>query len=309
MILTFAILIDNIFGDKNIYHPVIFIGKLINLYKKIFFTDINSFLRGLVVCFLTLTTTGLFVFLILYIFHFNVIIQIFLIYSALAWRDLKDETEKIFSCLINNDIKNARKFLSYVVGRDTENLNENEIIRATIETISENSIDGIISVIFYAGIGYYFGKNLGMCLSVWIFKAASTLDSMIGYESLGKFGTASARLDDILNFIPARIGSLIIIFAGFLLTGKNLKHSLKIFLTDRKKHKSPNSAHGESAFAGILNIKLGGNSFYNGVLKIRPLINSEAPEPKIYDIVRAWKLLDISCSLFAVLIILILWKI
>ena len=137
MILTFAILIDNIFGDKNIYHPVIFIGKLINLYKKIFFTDINSFLRGLVVCFLTLTTTGLFVFLILYIFHFNVIIQIFLIYSALAWRDLKDETEKIFSCLINNDIKNARKFLSYVVGRDTENLNENEIIRATIETISE----------------------------------------------------------------------------------------------------------------------------------------------------------------------------
>lgn len=308
MILTFAIFFDNIFGDKNIYHPVIFIGKLINLYKKIFFTDINSFPKGLVVCALTLITTGLFVFLILYIFNFNIIIQIFLIYSALAWRDLKDETEKIFSSLINKDIKNARKFLSYVVGRDTENLNENEIIRATIETISENSIDAIISVIFYAGLGFFLGENLGMCLSVWIFKAASTLDSMLGYESFGKFGTASARLDDILNFIPARIGGLIIIFSGFLM-GENIKRSLKVFLTDRKKHKSPNSAHGESAFAGVLNIKLGGKAFYNGVLKIRPLINSEAPEPKIYDIVRAWKLLDISCSLFSVLIILITWKI
>ena len=232
-----------------------------------------------------------------------------MIYSALAWRDLKDETEIIFSCLIKNEIENARKFLSYVVGRDTENLNKTEIIRAAIETISENSIDGIISVIFYAGLGYFFAGNSGMCLSVWIFKASSTLDSMIGYESFGKFGKPSAKLDDILNFIPARIGGFIIIFAGFLLTGKNLKHSLKIFLTDRKNHKSPNSAHGESAFAGVLNIKLGGESFYNGVLKIRPFINAEAPEPQIYDIVRAWKLLDVSCSLFTGLIILILWKI
>ena len=316
LILSLAILTDNILGDpKFLYHPVIFIGKIVKLFSN----TTTSFIRGLVTCISTVMITGSFVFLILYIFDCNLIIQIYLLYSALAWRDLKDETEKIYTSLINDDIINARKFLSYVVGRDTENLNFHEIVRATIETIAENSIDGIISVIFFAAVGYVINQDYGMCVCVWIFKASSTLDSMIGYEHFGKFGTPSARLDDILNFIPARLGGIFIILSPLhrftvTLTANGeaespLTKRFRIFFRDRKNHSSPNSAHGESAFAGVLNIRLGGAAFYNGKLKFRKFINVEANDPEPYDILRAWKLLDVSCSMFSVFAIILLWKI
>ena len=304
LILSLAILIDKILGDpKFLFHPVILIGKFISIFKYK-----NSFLQGLVVCVSTLTVTGFFVFFLLYVSNCSVIIQIYLLYSALAWRDLKDETELIFSSLLKVDLIRARKFLSFVVGRDTESLKYNEIVKATIETISENSIDGVISVIFFAALGYLINQSYGMCIIVWIFKAVNTLDSMIGYEKFQKFGTASAKLDDILNFIPARVGGIIIILSGALMGG-NLIRAIKIFLRDRKNHSSPNSAHGESAFSGVLNIRLGGAAIYGGKIKFRKYINVEAREPGIYDIMRAWKLLDISCSLFSIIVICLLWKI
>ena len=303
--LSFAILTDFIFGDpKNFFHPVKLIGHLINFLCKILQAEKKSFINGLVLCLFTLSITGLFVWLILYISNTNFFVCVYLLYSAIAWRDLKDETEIIFYCLLKNDTKNAGKFLSYVVGRDTKNLNQIEITRAVIETISENSIDGIISVIFFAALGYLIYGLQGMILFTWIFKASSTLDSMIGYEKYEKFGYSSAKLDDILNFIPARLGGLVIVMSG-----GNFFESLKIFLQDRKKHKSPNSAHGESAFAGVLNVKLGGGAFYNGIFEARPFINTNAKEPQIFDILRAWKLLDISCALFSLLMILLIWKI
>lgn len=296
--ISLAILIDLILGDpKNFFHPVKLIGSFINLERKFLFQE-NSFIRGLVLCLLTLSTTGLFVWLALYLTGNNFFVRIYFLYSALAWRDLKDETEIIFQALINKNLIEARKFLSYVVGRDTENLNETEIIRAVIETIAENSIDGVISVIFYAALGYLIFNSYGMILSVWIFKAASTLDSMIGYKKYKSFGTPSAKLDDILNFIPARLG-------GFIIAAQN-KNALKIFLRDRLKHSSPNSAHGESAFAGVLNIKLGGGAFYDKKFVSRPFINSEARNPEIFDIVRAWKLLDESCGAFALLMMILI---
>ena len=305
LVLSIAILTDFILGDpKNFFHPVKLIGHLINFEKRILLTEKKTFINGLVLCILTLSITGLFVWFILYVSGNNFFVDVYLIYSAIAWRDLKDETEIIFYSLLKNDIKKARKFLSYVVGRDTENLNPTEITRAVIETISENSIDGIISVIFFAALGYIFYKENGMILFTWIFKASSTLDSMIGYESYKKFGYASAKFDDILNFIPARLGGLIIVMSG-----GNFRKALKIFLHDRKNHKSPNSAHGESAFAGVLNIKLGGGAFYDGIFEARPSINENARDPEIFDILRAWKLLDIACSLFAFLVMLLVWKI
>lgn len=301
LVLSLAVLTDRILGDpKNFPHPVKLIGRVINFWQKILFTDKDSFIRGLALCVLTLCTAGLFVFALLYLSKNNFFVQVYLIYSALAWRDLKDETEKIFFALLKNNLDEARKFLSFVVGRDTEKLNAAEIICAVIETISENSIDGVISVIFFAALGNFFFSSYGMILSVWLFKAASTLDSMVGYESYEKFGFASAKLDDVLNFIPARLGGLIIVMSG-----GNFFSALKIFLQDRKKHKSPNSAHGESAFAGALNIKLGGGAFYGGIFEPRPFINENAREPEIFDIVRAWNLLDISCALFALLMIII----
>lgn len=301
LVLSLAVLTDRILGDpKNFPHPVKLIGRVINFWQKILFTDKDSFIRGLALCVLTLCTAGLFVFALLYLSKNNFFVQVYLIYSALAWRDLKDETEKIFFALLKNNLDEARKFLSFVVGRDTEKLNAAEIICAVIETISENSVDGVISVIFFAALGNFFFSSYGMILSVWLFKAASTLDSMVGYESYEKFGFASAKLDDVLNFIPARLGGLIIVMSG-----GNFFSALKIFLQDRKKHKSPNSAHGESAFAGALNIKLGGGAFYDGIFEPRPFINENAREPEIFDIVRAWNLLDISCALFALLMIII----
>jgi len=297
--ISLAILIDLILGDpKNFFHPVKLIGSFINLERKFLFRE-NSFSLGLVLCLLTLSTTGLFVWLALYLTGNNFFVRIYFLYSALAWRDLKDETEIIFHALINKNLIEARKFLSYVVGRDTENLNETEIIRAVIETIAENSIDGVISVIFYAALGYLIFNSYGMILSIWIFKAASTLDSMIGYKKYKSFGTPSAKLDDILNFIPARLG-------GFIIAAQN-KNALKIFLRDRLKHSSPNSAHGESAFAGVLNIKLGGGGFYDKKFVSRPFINSEARNPEIFDIVRAWKLLDESCGAFALLMMILIF--
>ncbi len=301
LVLSLAVLTDRILGDpKNFPHPVKLIGRVINFWQKILFTDKDSFIRGLALCVLTLCTAGLFVFALLYLSKNNFFVQVYLIYSALAWRDLKDETEKIFFALLKNNLDEARKFLSFVVGRDTEKLNAAEITCAVIETISENSVDGVISVIFFAALGNFFFSSYGMILSVWLFKAASTLDSMVGYESYEKFGFASAKLDDVLNFIPARLGGLIIVMSG-----GNFFSALKIFLQDRKKHKSPNSAHGESAFAGALNIKLGGGAFYGGIFEPRPFINENAREPEIFDIVRAWNLLDISCALFALLMIII----
>ena len=294
--LCLAVLADWILGDpKNFFHPVKLIGKFINFGQKFLFKE-DSCSRGLVLCLLTLGMTGLFVWLALRLTGNNFFVRIYFLYSALAWRDLKDETEIIFRALLNKNLKDARKFLSYVVGRDTENLNETEIIRAVIETISENSVDGVMSVMFYAALGNLLYGSCGTVLGVWLFKAASTLDSMAGYKKYKKFGFVPAKLDDLLNFIPARLGGFVIAFPNI--------NAIKIFLHDRMKHASPNSAHAESAFAGVLNIKLGGGAFYGGVSVPRPFINENAREPEIFDIVRAWKLLDVSCASFALLMIM-----
>ncbi len=287
-------------------HSVKLIGNLITFLKSKLFTDTHSFIRGLVLCSLTLIVTGLAVSFILFTTDCNILVQIYLLYSAIAWRDLKDETMPAVFALMNQDIEASRKFLSRVVGRDTDKLNETEITRAIIETIAENSIDGIISVMFYAALGYAFNHSYGMAVFVWVFKAASTLDSMIGYEHYHEFGKASARLDDILNFIPARLGGLIIILAG-IFTGHDVKHALRVFIHDRKKHKSPNSAHSESAFAGVLCVRLGGGAYYDGIFESRPYINECADNPKISDVFSAYELLDVSCSLFTFMLIFFTW--
>ncbi|MBQ7576663.1 MAG: cobalamin biosynthesis protein CobD [Synergistaceae bacterium] len=298
IIFALAVILDLAAGEINFFpHPVKIIGKLINfLQEKLF--DLHSFICGLAVCVITIFAAGLAVCLVLYFSGCNCVIQIYLLYAALSWRDLKDETRPVLFCLMNNDLEGARKFLSRVVGRDTKNLSEVEIIRALIETISENSIDGIFSVMFFAVLGYCVNDSYGAYIFVWIFKAASTLDSMIGYKTFHEFGKAGAKLDDTLNFFPARVGGLIIIIAG----GLKIR-ALKIFIRDRLKHSSPNSAHGESSFAGVLDVKLGGGAFYQDKFISRPFINESARDPEIFDVIRAWNLLDASSALFAFIVI------
>ena len=231
--------------------------------------------------------------------------EAYLLYAALAWRSLKDETLPVAAALFRGDLDAARSALSRVVGRDTDVLDEAGMVRAAVETVAENSVDGVLFVLFFAALGYVAGGCVAAVLSVWTFKAVSTLDSMVGYENerYRDFGWASARLDDILNFLPARIGGVAAVLAGACL-GYPLLRGLRVLLRDRRKHRSPNSAHGESAFAGLLGIRLGGGGIYGGVLEERPWLGDAVREPEPEDILRAHALLDAAVALFVLLTLL-----
>jgi adenosylcobinamide-phosphate synthase len=159
-----------------------------------------------------------------------------------------------------------------ICGRDPETLDEPAVIRATVESVAENTVDGVIAPLMFAFLGGPVG--------IWLYKAASTLDSTFGYknEQYIDFGWASAKLDDAANFVPARITGPIMSFAGLLICG-NFWRPLKIFLRDRKNHPSPNSAHGEAAMAGVLGIQLGGLSYYAGKPSQKPLIGDSLLGP------------------------------
>ena len=309
LIFCVAILLDNILGDSlRITHPVVLIGRVIDFLRariSRIFKDAD-FANGLLICVCVVAMSGVTAGFLLGIFpeKLRFIAKIYALYAAIAWRDLKDETFVIYESLANHDLELARKFLARVVGRDVANLDEGGISRAAIETVGENSVDAIFSVMFWALIGNLLNHEYGAYICVWLFKAASTLDSMIGYEKFGRFGFCSARLDDAMNFLPARIGGFAIIFAGKLF-GNNFADCLRIFLRDRLKHKSPNSAHGEAAFAGVLQVRLGGGAYYSGEFSAREFLGAEFREAEALDILRAHRLLDISASIFAIMCVLI----
>ena len=319
MILCSALLLDILLGDpKRLPHPVVGVGRLVTFFEARLYPKPSSnssagdraFARGLGLCGAVLASTAAAVGLLLLAASASPWLwygaQVWLLYAALAWRSLKDETLPVALALFEGDLPQARTALSMVVGRDTEALDEASIARAAVETVAENSVDGALSATFYAATGYALGGGAGMALCVWLFKAASTLDSMVGYdnERYHDFGRASARLDDALNFIPARLGGLAIVLAGRCL-GQPLLRGLRVFLRDRKKHKSPNSAHGESAFAGVLGIRLGGGASYGGTFHSRPWIGDGLADPTPADLLRAHQLLDASVALFALLTLLL----
>lgn len=311
--LALALLLDILLGDPiKLPHPVVGVGKIISFYERKLYKD--NFKSGLIFCACVVISVAL-IALILSLLclsiskYLLIIFAVYALYAAIAWRSLKDETLPVALALFENNLDNARYYLSRVVGRDTENSLEPEIVRAAVETVAENLIDGVISPLFWAAVGYCIADLAGMIIFVWIFKAASTLDSMVGYENdkYKNFGTASARLDDILNFVPARIGGVIIILAGGLL-GMKFISGFKIFIRDRLKHKSPNSAHAESAFAGLMGLKLGGGAYYDKIFEERPWLGEglEVKEPESLDILRAHKLMDASVALSAILLMIII---
>lgn len=279
-------IIDLIIGDPYSFpHPVIYIGKLIkvveNNIRKIFKDEKHLKLAGFILWFITVGLTYLVTYLIIRISKFSMItffiVNSFIIYTTLATKCLKDEAVKIYNVLKSGDIKESRKQLSYIVGRDTSNLNEAEIIRATVETVAENTVDGIISPIFYVFIG---GAPLAMA-----YKAVNTLDSMVGYKNdkYINLGFASAKIDDIANYIPARICVIFMTLASFVLRF-DYKRCFKIAIRDRKNHKSPNCAYSEGAVAGALGIQLGGTNIYFGKLVYKPTIGDKGRDIEIEDI-------------------------
>ncbi|TSA07674.1 MAG: cobalamin biosynthesis protein CobD, partial [Deltaproteobacteria bacterium] len=207
-------------------------------------------------------------------------IAILLIFMSLSVRSLAQAAKKVYLPLKEGHIGLARRHLSEIVSRETATLDRDSVIRGTVETVAENTVDGIISPLFYAIIG---GAPLA-----WAYKAVNTLDSMVGYkdERYLEFGWFSARLDDAANFIPARLSGVIIPLAA-LLTGKDGRRSLETVLKDKRKAASPNAGFPEAAFAGALGIQLGGQNIYQGCVNNRPLIGKPIRPKESEDIKQA----------------------
>ncbi len=306
-----AFLIDLIAGDPYwLPHPVRFIGGLIHrmegllrpLTRKGRGEELarNERIAGAFLMISVVAITFLAVFLLLrlsatvhpVVFH---VVNIYFLYTSLATRCLAHEAKKVYRVLRTEDLVKARQQLSMLVGRETEQLNTQEVAKAVIETTAENTVDGIVSPLLYAVAGSFFG--LGAPLA-YAFKAISTLDSMVGYmnEKYIHFGRVSAKTDDAANYIPARLSGLIIP-VGAWLCGLKAGKSLFIMKRDRHNHKSPNCAYPEAAFAGALGIQLGGTHIYFGRPVIKPTIGDPEREVKAEDILKAIRLMVITSIL------------
>lgn len=293
LIMILGYIMDLVFGDPYWFpHPVRFIGKLISKTEKFIRKHAKSEKSlkywGILMWLVPVVTTALVTALIVKIASFNKYVEIFvsafIIYTTLSTKCLKDEATKIYNVLETGDIKKSRVQLSYIVGRDTTNLSQSEIIRATVETVAENTVDGTISPMFY---GFLFGP-----VGAMTYKVINTLDSMVGYKNdkYLNLGCVSAKLDDVANFIPARLTAIFMPLGAFL-CGMNGLNSFKIAIRDRKNHKSPNCAFAEGAAAGAIGVQLGGTNIYFGKEVYKPTIGDKKRELENYDIVRMNKLM------------------
>ncbi len=295
MRLIIGILIDRLVGDpQGWYHPVRTIGSVIRLCERILRklfpeTEKGEMAAGVCLCAAVLLFSGgVPALLLLAAGRIHPVLPLILgsvmCWQLLAAKSLKDESMKVYAALQEGDGEKARYAVSMIVGRDTEKLTEEGIIRAAVETVAENTSDGVIAPLLYMAIG---GPVLG-----FLYKGINTMDSMVGYhnEKYEYFGKAAARLDDIANFIPSRISALLMILAAFFL-GMDGKRGWKIFLRDRKNHKSPNSAQTEAACAGILGVRLAGDAWYFGKLVKKPYIGDPVRPVENEDIVRANRLM------------------
>ena len=283
--LTIGFLLDLIIGDpQNPIHPVRIIGNLCRVLENFFRSIMKKYLKlaGLITWIIVVLAVYFINYIIIkFILNINIVAGVvfsgILVYFCISAKGLKVEGLKVYNYLIKNDIEGARKQLSYIVGRDTKSLDKKGITRAVVETIAENMSDGVIAPLFYAGIG---GAPLAMA-----YKAVNTMDSMFGYKNdkYMEFGFFPAKLDDVFNYIPARITGLLTVLTAFILK-LNWKNSFKIYNRDKYNHTSPNSAHPEAAVAGALGIKLGGANYYFGKLVEKPTIGDKLKEIELSDI-------------------------
>jgi len=298
--------LDLIAGDPHwLYHPVRLIGHLISdlekgLRKLFPKTPSGERIAGGVLALaggiLPASVAALLLFAVCQISRTaGFVLEILLDYSLLAARSLYDESEKVRRELIKPDLPAARRAVSMIVGRDTQNLDEDGVTRACVETIAENTSDGVLAPLFYLMLG---GPVLG-----WMYKSINTMDSMVGYQNdrYRFFGTAAAKTDDLANYIPSRISALLIIVSSALL-GFDAKNAWRVWKRDRRNHKSPNSAQTESAVAGALNVRLAGDAYYFGKLVKKPYIGDENRKIEMKDIGRAQKLM-ITSSVLGLLLV------
>lgn len=308
-IILSAFVLDLLLGDPRIIpHPVVLIGKMITFVED----SVRIFAMGkeaelwygaklavVVPVIAFVVTLG-----VIHLAHSvnymaGWIAAVYLGYTTIAARSLYSESWKVAKLLSTGNIQEAREALSSLVGRDTHNLDERGITRALVETVAENASDGVIAPLFYLAVG---GPPLAMA-----YKAVNTLDSMVGYknERYLYFGRASARLDDIANYIPARITAILLVFAAFILR-KDWRDAWRIMLRDGRNHPSPNSGYPEAAVAGALGRRLGGLSYYGGTPSNKPFIGDDAGDFQIGDIRKAGRLMITSAALMVLMSFFIL---
>ncbi len=310
-------ILDQIIGDPmNFPHPIRLIGNLISFFDKTLLGEVDSEKRnpdherktGVLLCVLmlliTFAVTGAVIFTAYFISSYlGIMVEAILTCYILAAKSLRVESMKVYYALRDGTIEEARYAVSMIVGRDTSNLDEKGVTRAVVETIAENTSDGVIAPLIYTFLG---GPVLG-----FLYKTVNTMDSMVGYHNdrYENFGFAPAKLDDIVNYIPARISAIFMILAAYI--GGNVfdgKNAYRIFKRDRYNHKSPNSAQTESVCAGALSLRLAGDASYFGKIVKKPYIGDQIREIELDDIKRACRLMYITEYLCA-FVMLGLWAV
>lgn len=277
IMVALAFVLDFLLGDPHSWpHPIKLIGRLIGWLTKKFnkpeYSVRKRKMLGVLTWLITVGGSGLVVALIMWIASINdylyMIVGTYLCYTCLSARQLAIEAEKIMKSLKDNDLDKARRQVGMIVGRDTDQLSAEGVTKATIETVAENTSDGVIAPLFFLVIG---GPVLGM-----MYKAINTLDSMIGYrnEKYRAFGEFSAKVDDLANYIPARITWVLLIISSWLLHD-DTREAIAVGERDREKHLSPNSAFSEAVVAGALHLQLGGPHYYFGQLVKKPYIGND----------------------------------
>lgn len=288
-----AYVLDLILGDPHWFpHPVRIIGKLIEIFEKTLYGFKNKKLFGGIMAILVIGITGVVSY---YLAKVSVVLEIFFLYTTLATKSLGAEGIRIYKVLKTGDLELAKREISYLVSRDTDSMDEVQIVRSTIETIAENSVDGVIAPMFYAFLGSLIminGVSLALPFAMG-YKAVNTLDSMVGYKNdkYIDFGMVSAKIDDLFNLVPSRIAGMVLIPLASFLTGTGYSKPLFIFYRDRLNHSSPNSGHPEAAFAGALGLQFGGKTSYFGKFYEKPTIGDKIKEFQMEDIKRAFKLM------------------
>lgn len=276
--LTFGLILDRIIGDPpNWTHPVRWIGSFITKLTTLLNKGRHRKTKGFVLLVAVVAVTFTSVFAVVYTaykihFIFGISVESILCAIGFAQKSLKDAAMSVYQPLVSGDLKEARMKLSWIVGRDTEKLSESNITRAVVETVSENTSDGITAPLFFA---FLFGAP-----GLWLYKAVNTLDSMVGHENekFQDFGYTSAKMDDVLNYIPSRVTGYIILVWTKNFSKQSLRTRLANWWQDAKKHPSPNSGYLEAATAYQLGVQLGGLNMYKGIPSNRPRMGiSENP--------------------------------
>ena len=304
--------IDLLLGDPRwLYHPVQAIGALISHLEPPLRRAFPRRLRlaGAVLVIAVVAITGIVTCGLLFLLHrlhpvAGFVGETIVCWLILATKSLRTESMKVVKALETGTLDDGRKAVSMIVGRDTEHLSEEEVLKAAVETVAENASDGILAPLLFAAV---LGPVGGMC-----YKAVNTMDSMVGYKNdrYLDFGRAAAKVDDVLNFLPARISGFLMCLAAYC--GFDGKNAFRIFFRDRKNHASPNSAHTEAACAGALGIQLGGTHDYFGKPVVKPTIGDDLRPVRRSDVAAANRLALLTAILalllFDLLPLLAVWR-